>query len=210
MDSAPAITTPIPATKKTTKSKASAKPKAPAAHPTYEEMIVSAISALADKRGSSRIAIKKYIFVTYNILETKATNSRINTTLKKTVDKGLTKTNHFHAGLFKKVKPENPKAAAVKPKVSKTAKVAKKLSKKVAQKSPLMKTSKLATKKTPKKVAAKKTLKKATQKKIQKATPKKVKKATPKKIKKAASKKTVAKKPAVKKPVAKVTKPTKK
>jgi histone H1/5 len=211
MDSAPTTTVAsIPATKKTAKPKAAAKPKVPATHPTYEEMIISAISALADKRGSSRIAIKKYIFGTFNIDESKATNSRINSTLSKTVTKGYLKTNHFHAGLFKKVKPENPKAAAAKPKVTKTTKkVAEKPTKKAAKTTTPKKTAKLA----PKKAAVKKTPKKATPKKVKKATPKKVKKATPMKVKKATPKKvkkTVAKKPAVKKPAAKITKSAKK
>jgi hypothetical protein len=43
------------------KKKVAAKPKKPAAHPKYSEMVDKAISALKERGGSSRQAILKYI-----------------------------------------------------------------------------------------------------------------------------------------------------
>ena len=50
-----------PAAAAPAKVKKAAKPKKPAAHPSYGEMITKAIVGLADKKGSSKVAIKKYI-----------------------------------------------------------------------------------------------------------------------------------------------------
>jgi histone H1/5 len=179
------------ATTAATKKAAKPKAKTPATHPSYVEMISSAISSLADKPGSSRIAIKKYIYGTYDIHESKgSSNFNINNALKRAVTKGVLKTNHYHAGLFKVVKPGKAKAAATdRPKTSKAAK-------KVVKKS------------TPKKTATKATVKKTPMKSSKKAAAKKTKKATPKKIKKPAAKvkKTPKKSAAVKKPAIKLAK----
>ena len=43
------------------KAKKAAKPKKPAAHPPSSAMVKAAIKALADKKGSSLAAIKKYV-----------------------------------------------------------------------------------------------------------------------------------------------------
>jgi histone H1/5 len=43
------------------KKKVAAKPKKPAAHPKYSEMVGKAIAALKERGGSSRQAILKYI-----------------------------------------------------------------------------------------------------------------------------------------------------
>lgn len=57
-------TTTTPKAKKASKPKA---PKKPAEHPKYEEMIRAAIAALADRKGSSRQAIIKYIIEHYTV-----------------------------------------------------------------------------------------------------------------------------------------------
>jgi hypothetical protein len=46
---------------KSPKKKVAAKPKKPAAHPKYSEMVGKAIAALKERGGSSRQAILKYI-----------------------------------------------------------------------------------------------------------------------------------------------------
>merc|ERR1712012_1273041 len=62
--------------------KAAAKPKAPAAHPPYAAMIKAAVKALADKKGSSRQAILKYICANYKVDAAKAPG-RVRLALKK-------------------------------------------------------------------------------------------------------------------------------
>ena len=156
--------------------------KKPAEHPVYAEMIVTAITTLKERNGSSGIAIKKYIKANYKVKDN--ADVFIRGGLKKGVEKGtLTQVKGNGAsGSFKVTKVEKPKKVKKTPKKPAAKKpVAKKATKKPAAK-----------KATPKKkVAAKKPAAK-------KATPKKkaaAKKATPKK-KAAAKKKTPAKKAA--------------
>ena len=49
------------------KTKVAAKPKKPAAHPKYSEMVGKAIAALKERGGSSRQAILKYIMANFNV-----------------------------------------------------------------------------------------------------------------------------------------------
>ena len=56
-----------PAKAKTPKKKAAAKPKAAPSHPKTTVMIVAAIKALKDRKGSSLPAIKKYIAANYKV-----------------------------------------------------------------------------------------------------------------------------------------------
>ena len=49
------------------KAKKAAKPKAKPTHPTTAVMVAAAITALKDKKGSSRPAIKKYIAANYKV-----------------------------------------------------------------------------------------------------------------------------------------------
>merc|ERR1711963_813467 len=67
------------------KAKKAAKPKAPAAHPPYAAMIKAAVKALADKKGSSRQAILKYICANNKVDAAKAP-ARVRIALKKMVD----------------------------------------------------------------------------------------------------------------------------
>lgn len=65
-------------------SSAKAKPaKAPASHPKYIDMIVTAIKALADKSGSSRQAINKYIVKEYSLTENNHHNAMLKQALKR-------------------------------------------------------------------------------------------------------------------------------
>lgn len=165
----------------TTKTK-SVKPKS-AEHPKYIDMIVAAISALKDRKGSSRQAIIKYINANYKVSESSAVH--IKTALRRgVVSSDLIQAKGTGASGSFKVAPK--KVAAPKPKKTTTTK----------PKSTAAGKKKTASKSTPKKKSATKT-----------------KKPTPKKsaTKKPAAKKTAAKKPAAKKPAAKKTKtPTKK
>ena len=160
--------------------------KAPVAHPKYDVMIAAAVTALANRAGSSKVAISKYIMANYKVGDN---NDRL---LKAALLRGLKggalvkKSGLGCAGSFKLAKAA-PKVAAKKPVAKKAVAPKKKpvaAAKKAAKASP----------KKPKKAAAKKTAtpkKKAALKK--KATPKKAapkkkvapkKKATPKKAKK--------------------------
>ena len=168
------------------------KPSKPAEHPSYNDMIKAAITALKDRKGSSRQAIVKFIKANYKVGEN--VESQVRLALKRTTNKGLVvHTKGVGAsGSFKlapkaKEEPKQKKAAKPKP----------------AAKKP--KTKK------PKKASAKKVKKAVTKKEVKKSG----KKAAAKKpaAKKPAAKKPVAKKPAAKKPAAKkssVKKPAKK
>merc|ERR1719461_835161 len=113
--------------------KVAAKPKAPAAHPPYANMI----KALGDKKGSSRQAILKYVCANYKVDAAKAT-SRVRIALKKLVDSKAIVTaaaaGKKGAGSFK-LPAKEPKAAKkpAKPKAKKPKTAAKK---KVAKKAP--------------------------------------------------------------------------
>ena len=174
-------------TKKATKPKAA---KAAPTHPKYSDMVSSAITALKERKGSSKIAILKYIVTTYK-LDEKVALVHVRTALKRGVEKGTLKLvkGTGLSGSFRvvKIKPEPKKP--------------KKTSDKKSEKKPAQKKTKTETKK-----AKKPTTKKSQEKKqaTKKAT---AKKQTTKKAptKKPAAKKPGAKKPAAKKPAAKKT-----
>ena len=179
------------ATKKVTKPKVAK--KAPT-HPKYSEMVISAITALKERTGSSRQAILKYIVATFN-LDEKIASIHVKGALIRGVEKEILKQvkGTGATGSFRvvKQKPE-PK----KPKKTVEKKVTKKPTKKDTA------TTKKAKKPTTKKAAEKKTAtKKATTKKPAAKKPAAKKPTT----KKAPAKKPAAKKPAAKKPAAKKT-----
>merc|ERR1712112_679676 len=66
------------------KAKKAAKPKIPAAHPPYAAMITAAVKGLADKKGSSRQAILKYVVANNKVDAAKAA-VRVRLALKKMV-----------------------------------------------------------------------------------------------------------------------------
>merc|ERR1712012_188003 len=141
------------------KAKKAAKPKAPAAHPPYAAMIKAAVKALADKKGSSRQAILKYICANYKVDAAKAP-ARVRLALKKMVDSkalvAAAAAGKKGAGSFKLAakEPKAKKPAAKKPKAKKpAAKKPKKAAKKPAAKKP--KAAKKSAKKPAKKAAPK-------------------------------------------------------
>merc|ERR1711899_508174 len=158
-----------PAAPKAAKAKKPAKPKKPSTHGTYASMIAAAITALKDKKGSSRQAIVKYIMANNNLggADAKAVNSRTKVALKNGLKAGVLKNAKGTGvtGSFKLVKVEKPKKAK-KPKAKKPA-----AKKKTAAKKPA---------KSPKKAAAKP---KAAKKSPAKKAAKPAKKATAKKAK---------------------------
>ena len=157
------------------------KPVKPAEHPAYAEMIVTAITTLKERNGSSGQAIKKYIKANFKVKDN--ADLFIKGGLRKGVEKGtLTQVKGNGAsGSFKVAKVEKPKPkkkpAAKKPAAKKPA-AKKPAAKKVAKKSPAKKKpeakkAKTPTKKkTPKKPAKKPAAKKPAAKKAKK-TPKK-------------------------------------
>jgi len=168
------------ATPKKTVAKKSKKPAAPAAHPTVAVMVDAAIKNLKERKGSSLVAIKKYINANYKADAAKLAPF-IRRYLKKSVETGrLSQVKGTGAsGSFRLNKDEKKT----------TEKKAKKPAAKKAKKAKKPAAAKKA--KTPKKAAKKaKTPKKAAKKPAAAAKPKKAK--TPKK--KAAAKKTAAKK----------------
>ena len=154
------------------KKKVAAKPKKPAAHPKYSEMVGKAIAALKERGGSSRQAILKYIMANFNVgKDAKTVNVHLKLPLRAGVknkslkqSKGTGASGSFKIGEV--VKPKKKPAAkpkkAVKPKAAKPKKVktpkktaAKKpkAKKPVAAKKPAAKPAKKATK-SPKKTKA--------------------------------------------------------
>merc|ERR1712228_1152494 len=161
------------AAKPKTPAKKAAKPKKPAAHPPSSAMVKAAIKALADKKGSSLAAIKKYVAANYKVDIVK-----ISPFIRKALKKGVeSKALVQVKGSYKLAKEAKPKVKKVKKPKAKKPKAAKKAKSPKKAKKPAAKKPK-----SPKKAAAK---------------PKKAK--TPKK---AAAKPKPAKKPAAKKPPA--------
>lgn len=178
-----------------------AKPRAKATHPPASEMVVSAITDLQEKGGSSLQAIKKYIAAYYKVdVEKQATFIRkylkaavANKTLVQTKGKGAA--GSFKLNVAKTEGKSKPTARTAKllaaskaKKAASPKKVAVKAKKAVAEKK---KTSKVAAK-PPK---AKSTTAKP---KVTKASPKKAKAPAAKKAASPKGKKTAAKKTAKK------------
>merc|ERR1711962_1563675 len=110
------------------KAKKAAKPKVAAAHPPYAAIITAAVKGLADKKGSSRQAILKYVVANNKVDAAKAA-VRVRLALKKIVAaKKLVSAaaGKKRAGSFKlpakepkAKKPKAKKPKAKKPKASK-------------------------------------------------------------------------------------------
>merc|ERR1712010_179101 len=112
--------------KKVVKAKKAAKP---AAHPPFKAMILTAISALKERGGSSRQAILKYV-VANNKVDAAKAGGPLKLALRKALAAGTiikAKAAGKGAGKFKVGKVEKPKKAkkAKKPKAKKVKKVKK-------------------------------------------------------------------------------------
>lgn len=158
----------VVATPKPAKAKKAAKPKKPASHPKYSDMIKAALTALKEKGGSSRQAILKYI-IANNKVDAEAASRHLRMALKAGVKNGTLKqskgtgaSGSFKLGESAVKKPKakkaaKPKKAAAvkKPKkaVTKKPAVEKKAAKPKAKKAKSPKKAKAAGEKKPKKVA---------------------------------------------------------
>ena len=169
---------------KPTKPKGLKRKPAVSSHPSFNEMVICAITALKERNGSSRQAISKYIKANNKVAE--GCDTYIKLSLKRLVAKKmLVQVKGTGASGSFKVASEAKKIA--KPAAKKPA------AKKPAAKKPAAKKSTLK-KKTLKKVGTpKKSAKKTTVKKT--AKPKSVTKKTTKPAAKGTPKKTVTKKP---------------
>lgn len=182
----------------TAKKASAAKPKKPANHPKYSDMIKAALTALKERGGSSRQAILKYIAKNYNVgHDEKVINQHLKMSLRAGVKNGALKqskgsgaSGSFRLGEAAKKSPAKAKKAVKKPKAVKPKKAKKPAGEKKA-KSPKKKAAASKPKKAaaaqPKKAAAAKP-KKAAAAKPKKAAAAKPKKTTTTKAKKAASK----------------------
>ncbi|RKO85803.1 linker histone H1 and H5 family-domain-containing protein [Blyttiomyces helicus] len=160
-----------------------------ATHPAYKEMIVKAIASLAEKNGSSRQAIKKYIFANFKVAPSASADAHFKLALKRGVDASDFVMPKGALGTIK-LAPEFKKAAAAAEKKAAAPPAVKKVKKVVAKPA-------VAKKVTPNKVTNV-AAKKAVVKKVAKAKPATVKKtAAPKNA--AAAKKSSPKKAAPKK-----------
>ena len=150
--------------KKVTKPKAKAAPT----HPTFREMALAAVTALKDRKGSSRVAILKWIRSHYTTNET-SDNRFLKLALKNLVAGGQLKQpkGTGASGSFK-LGDKKPAAKKVKkPAAKKTPKKKKPSAKKPAAKKPAAKKAKAkpAAKKAKKPVAKKPVAKKPAAKK---------------------------------------------
>lgn len=184
------------------KAKKSSKPKKPASHPKYSEMIKAAIVHDANRNGASRQSIQKYVKKNYKVGDN--VDVQIKLALKRLVESGmLRQTKGIGAsGSFKLTKPEEPPKPKKAAPTSKPKKAAKPPKPKKVIKSKKTKTPEKPKKPAPKKV--KKAAKKTSPAKAKKAPPKKSK---PVKSKAKPAKKTVKPKA---KPAKKATKTAKK
>ena len=159
------------------------KPRAPAQHPKYSEMITAAITATKERGGTSRQKILKYIGANYKVSDGFEAHARL--ALKRMVTAGtLVQTKGTGAsGSFKLAKKQAEPAKKKKPAAKKKPTTPKKAGS--GKKTPPAKKSATAAKK------------KTTTKKDNK----------PKTTKKPAAKKPAAKKPAAKKPKTQAKKP---
>merc|ERR1712088_1246075 len=136
------------------------KPAKKAEHPPSAVMVLAAVKALKESKGSSLAAIKKYIAAN-NKVDIVKISPFIRKAVKKLVaDKKIAQTKGVGAsGRFKAVKAEKPKVKKVKkPKKTAAKKVKKAKTPKKAAKKPVAKKAaakKPAAKKTPKKAAKK-------------------------------------------------------
>merc|ERR1711971_203144 len=143
------------------------KPAKKAEHPPSAVMVLAAVKALKDKKGSSLPAIKKYIAANYKVDVVKV-SPFIRKAIKKLVEgKKIVKVK----ASFKAVKEEKPK----KVKKAKKVKAKKPKAKKTAKKTAKAKTPKKAKKTAAKKKTAKKAAKKPAKKPAAKKSPKKKK-----------------------------------
>merc|ERR1712076_279309 len=100
--------------------KAAAKPKKPSAHPPSSAMVKAAIKALADKKGSSLAAIKKYVAANYKVDIVKISPFIRKALKKAVVDKALVQVKGSYKLAKEAKKPAKPKAKkAKKPKAKK-------------------------------------------------------------------------------------------
>lgn len=140
-----AASTPMKTTKATTKKSAVAAP----AHPTTAVMVIAAIKALNEKKGSSLSAIKKYTSTNYNVDSTKLAPF-IRKFLKAAVIKGsLLQTNGTGAMGHFKLPVEVKKKSTVAKKLKSNASVKKVTSKKTTSSVGIPKKRKIAAKEAP-------------------------------------------------------------
>ncbi|CCD62510.1 Histone H1.3 [Caenorhabditis elegans] len=194
---APAKTVKSPKAAKTTKVP---KAKKPVAHPPYINMVTAAINGLKERKGSSKIAILKYITKNYNVGDQII---KINARLRDTLNKGVVSkalVQSVGTGASGRFRVTEKKAAAAKKPVAKKAATGEKKAKKpVAQKA-------ATGEKKAKKTTATKT--KKTADKVKKVkSPKKIAKPTAKKVAKSPAKKSAPKKAAAAKPAKKAVAP---
>lgn len=159
------------------KAKKTPKPKKPASHPKYSDMIKAAIAHDASRSGASRQSIQKYVKKNYKVGDN--VDVQVKLALRRLVASGMLRhTKGIGAsGSFRLTKPEDskkPSKAAAKPK--KAVKPSK--PKKAAKPKKVSKAPEKPKKATPKK--AKKVAKKAPQVKAKKAPAKKPKPTKPK------------------------------
>lgn len=171
---------------KTPAKKVAAKPKKVAVHPTYSEMVCTAVGTLKERGGSSRQALLKYIMANFKVgTDASAVNTHLKVALRNGVKKGSLKQSKGTgaAGSFKLGEQPKPKKV-VKPKVKKVTKpkTAKPKAKKPV-KSTTAKTKTAKPKKTPTKKAGADKPKKATKPKAAPTKKPKAAKSTPKKTK---------------------------
>ncbi|XP_019749365.1 histone H1.0 [Hippocampus comes] len=154
------------------KAKKAPKPKKPASHPKYSDMIQAAIAHDASRSGASRQSIQKFVRKNYKVGDN--ADAQIKLALKRLLASGMLRhTKGIGAsGSFRLNKPDDVKKPTKKPAAAKPKKATKASAKpprKVAKPKKANKAPEKAKKAAPKKTKAVKVNKKATQTKVKKA-----------------------------------------
>lgn len=174
-------------------SAASKSKKKPAEHPKYSEMIISAIGALKERKGSSRQKIIKYMKEKYSSLDDHSCDTHVKLALVRMTKNGqlLQQTGKGASGSFKVAPQKEKKPAAKKPKTKKPAAAKPKKKKEATPKKQKTVVKKKKTVKSKKPAEKKKAQKKPTKKpasKTKSAKKSPAKKTPAKKAKKTATK----------------------
>ncbi|CEP16983.1 hypothetical protein [Parasitella parasitica] len=82
------------------------KSKKPAEHPSYESMIIAAVSNLKERKGSSRPAIKKYILANFKVTPGAHFDSQVSGAIRRGAAKNVFSLPKGLSGTIKLVKPE--------------------------------------------------------------------------------------------------------
>ncbi|KAI8637981.1 linker histone H1 and H5 family-domain-containing protein [Parasitella parasitica] len=146
------------------------KAKKLAEHPSYESMIIAAVSNLKERKGSSRPAIKKYILANFKVSPGAHFDSQISGAIRRGTAKNVFSLPKGLSGTIKLVKPEKKGSAPAEKKTDGAGKKAKVPAEKKTVAPVKKSTTSLSKKAVPIKKTAKSPAKKVVKKKVSPAS----------------------------------------